>query len=75
VASDLPRRVYEHREKLIPGFTSRYGVARLVYFEVFDDPVSAIARENQIKGWRREFKANVIERENPDWADLYDGLA
>ncbi|MGA0532115.1 GIY-YIG nuclease family protein [Hansschlegelia sp. KR7-227] len=74
MTGDLIRRVYEHREKLTPGFTSRYGVTRLVHFEVFDDPASAIAREKQIKGWRRDYKTNVIERDNPDWHDLYETL-
>ena len=74
VTRDLIRRVHEHREKVVPGFTSRHDVTRLVYFESFDDPVSAITREKQIKGWRREYKANVIERDNPEWRDLYDSL-
>jgi putative endonuclease len=74
MTGDLIRRVYEHREKLTPGFTNRYGVTRLVHFEVFDDPASAIAREKQIKGWRRDYKTNVIERDNPDGHDLYETL-
>ena len=75
VTSDLVRRVWEHREKLAPGFTRRYGATRLVYFELFDDPVSAIAREEQIKKWRRDYKTNLIERDNPQWDDLYLSIA
>ncbi|WP_271167832.1 GIY-YIG nuclease family protein [Hansschlegelia plantiphila] len=74
VTNDLIRRIYEHREKRTPSFTARYGVTRLVYFEVFGDPISAITREKQIKKWKREYKTNLIERDNPDWADLYDSL-
>ena len=74
VTNDLVRRVYEHREKLVPGFTRRYNVTRLVYFEIFDDPTSAISREKQIKNWRRDYKTNVIEHDNPDWSDLYESL-
>tara|TARA_R110000868_G_scaffold1554_3_gene12432 strand:- start:140 stop:433 length:294 start_codon:yes stop_codon:yes gene_type:complete len=72
--SNLVRRVYEHREGEIPGFTEKYGVKRLVYFEAFDDPRLAQQRERSLKKWPRDWKINLIERENPDWADLYDGL-
>ena len=71
VTKDLVRRVYQHREKLLPGFTSRYDVRRLVWFEVFDDPVNAIEREKEIKKWRRAWKIELIEKDNPDWRDLY----
>jgi putative endonuclease len=71
VTKDLVRRTYEHREKLLPGFSSRYDVRRLVWFEVYDDPTNAIAREKQIKKWRRAWKVDLIERENPNWKDLY----
>jgi putative endonuclease len=71
VTRDLVRRVYQHREKLTPGFTSRYDVRRLVWFEVYDDPVNAIEREKEIKKWRRSWKISLIEKENPDWRDLY----
>jgi len=71
VTNDLDRRVYEHKNKLIAGFTAKYGVNRLVWFEVYDDPVSAIAREKQIKKWRRDWKIGLIERDNPDWRELY----
>ena len=75
VTNDLIRRAYEHKSKAIPGFTSRYGVDRLVWFECYDDPVSAITREKEIKKWRRDWKIAVIERDNPDWLDLHDAIA
>jgi putative endonuclease len=71
VTKDLVRRTYQHREKLLPGFTSQYDVRRLVWFEVYDDPTTAIEREKQIKKWRRTWKVELIEKENPDWKDLY----
>lgn len=74
VTNDIIRRVYEHKEGLHAGFTSRHGVTRLVYFEIFDDPVSAISCEKQIKHWQRDYKTNVIERDNPHWDDLYESL-
>jgi putative endonuclease len=74
MTSDLPGRVYEHREGLTPGFTSRYGVRMLVYFESFGIVEDAIAREKQLKRWRRDWKINLIERSNPEWADLFDGI-
>jgi len=70
VSSDLVRRVYEHKNKLREGFTSRYNIERLVYFEEYTDPREAIAREKEIKGWRREKKVALIERDNPAWDDL-----
>ena len=74
VTSDLLGRVHQHRESLIKGFTSRYGVSRLVHYELFNDMISAITREKQLKKWRRDWKANLIEAANPDWDDLADGL-
>jgi len=71
VTKDLVRRTYQHKEKLLPGFTSRYDVRRLVWFEVYDDPVHAIEREKEIKKWRRAWKIALIEKENPAWKDLY----
>jgi putative endonuclease len=67
VTNDLHRRVYEHKTHAIRGFTNRYNVDRLVYSEVFDSPDAAIAREKQLKRWRRDWKVALIERENPDW--------
>ncbi|ANY79770.1 GIY-YIG nuclease [Microvirga ossetica] len=70
ITSDLPKRVFEHKTHAIPGFTARYNVDRLVYFEVFEDPVTAISREKQLKKWRRAWKVELIERDNPEWRDL-----
>jgi putative endonuclease len=71
VTRDLVRRVYQHKNKATPGFTSRYDVNRLVWFEACDDPVSAIEREKDIKKWHRAWKVRLIEEANPDWKDLY----
>jgi putative endonuclease len=69
VTSDLMRRLHQHRTGAVPGFTSRYDVSRLVYFEIADTMDVAIAREKQLKAWRREWKVNLIERDNPFWED------
>jgi len=70
VTNDLARRVDEHKRSLTPGFTSRYHITRLVYFEEFGDVRDAIAREKQLKGWVRSRKTRLIERNNPSWEDL-----
>jgi putative endonuclease len=75
VTSDLSGRVYEHKANITPGFTSKYRVHRLVYFETFGMIDEAIAREKQLKKWRREWKIKLIERNNPTWIDLYGGIA
>src|SRR5204863_6586524 len=75
VTSDLKARVYQHREKLLPGFTARYNVCKLVYYEAFDDPSSAIAREKQIKAGSRQKKIDLIDGMNPEWRDLYERLS
>jgi len=75
VTRDLVRRVYEHKTKAKPGFTKRYGVQRLVWFEVYDDPTNAITREKDIKKWQRAWKLRLIEEANPQWRDLYDEIA
>ncbi len=75
VTSDLSRRVHEHREGLTPGFASRYGCKNLVFYEYYEDMNSAIAREKQIKAGSRRAKLKLIEAMNPEWKDLYDGLA
>jgi putative endonuclease len=71
--NNLKRRVYEHKHKLIEGFTQKYNITRLVYFEETGDVSTAIAREKQIKGWRRSKKIALIESLNPKWQDLSDG--
>jgi len=75
VTRDLIRRVYQHKNKTLKGFTSRYGVDRLVWFETYDDPTTAIEREKDVKKWRREWKVRLINESNPDWRDLYQEIA
>ncbi len=75
VTNDLQRRMIEHRQGLVPGFTSRYHIFRLVHCEQFADIRDAIAREKEIKGWRREKKILLIERDNPAWRDLAESFA
>ncbi|MGM4926917.1 GIY-YIG nuclease family protein [Tardiphaga sp. 804_B3_N1_9] len=75
VTNDLIRRVYEHRSKEVDGFTRRYDVDKLVWFEVYDDVLSAIAREKELKKWRRDWKIRLIEEQNPNWMDLYPVLS
>ena len=70
MTSNIKRRVYEHKNHLIPGFTDKYNIDRLLYFEAIDDPASAIGREKQIKAWRREKKVALIDSINPSWEDL-----
>ena len=70
VTSNIKRRVYEHKKHLIPGFTDKYSVDRLLYVEPIRDPASAINREKQIKKWRREKKVKIIDSVNPGWNDL-----
>jgi len=71
VTNNLLRRVYEHKKKIIKGFTSKYNVDKLVYFEESDDVHSAIALEKQLKKYNRSWKLNMIEKFNPDWNDFY----
>jgi putative endonuclease len=75
VTNDLIRRVGEHKLKLVEGFTGKYGVVRLVYFEIFDDPENAIRREKRLKKWNRAWKIRLIEEGNPNWEDLYPTIA
>jgi putative endonuclease len=72
--NNLVRRTYEHKNKITKGFTARYSVDRLVWFESYDDPTNAIAREKEIKKWRRAWKVALIEAGNPDWNDLYNEI-
>ena len=74
VTSDLVRRVFEHKEKLVPGFTKTYKINKLVCFEMFDDPQNAITREKQIKGGSRQKKIDLVNETNKEWTDLYDEL-
>lgn len=70
MTNDLQRRIHEHKHRLVPGFTSRYGIDRLVYFESGGNALGVIAREKELKGWRRSRKVSLIEQENPEWRDL-----
>jgi len=74
VTNNLARRIAEHKAKLVPGFTRKYGVDLLVYFEAFDSILEARAREHAMKRWRRAWKIELIETLNPDWQDLADQL-
>jgi putative endonuclease len=74
ITNDLRRRVYEHKEKFVAGFTKRYNVSKLVYYEVFEDPENAILREKKIKAGSRQKKINLIETINKEWRDLYGEL-
>jgi putative endonuclease len=74
VTSDLIKRIYEHKQKLVEGFTKKYNVDKLVYYDIFEDIENAIIREKQIKGWIRKKKRELIDSVNPDWKDLYDNL-
>lgn len=73
VTSDLEKRIFQHKHKLIKGFSSRYNLSRLLYFEQYDRIETAILREKEIKAWRREKKNNLIISMNPEWSDLADG--
>ena len=72
VTSDLVKRIWQHKQNQIKGFTKRYDVHHLVYFEEYADIYNAIVREKQLKKWNRAWKLRLIESENPDWRDLYD---
>ena len=74
VTSDIVKRVWEHKNDLVEGFTKRYGVHQLVWFEMHETMESAIRREKAIKGWKRQWKLELIEQSNPDWKDLYPSL-
>ncbi len=71
ITGDLKKRVYEHKQKLVPGFTAKYNLMKLVYYEVFMDPENAILREKQIKGGSRRKKIGLINGENKEWRDLF----
>lgn len=75
VTNNLIKRVYEHKNNLIDGFTKKYNVHRLVYYEEFNDVKEAIIREKRIKKWRRQWKIKLIESFNPEWCNLYDELS
>jgi len=74
ITSDIVKRVYEHKNAIEDGFTKRYNLKKLVYYEVYSDIEEAIKREKQLKTWKRDWKNKLIEDMNPEWADLYDGI-
>jgi putative endonuclease len=74
ITNDLVRRVYEHRESVVPGFSKRYGLKQLVYFERYDTPALAIQREKNIKHTSRAWKLDLVNSANPQWRDLYDDI-
>ena len=74
INSDLKKRIWEHKEKIIKGFTKKYNIDKLVYWEIFNDPENAILREKQIKAGSRYKKIELIKGINPEWKDLYDNL-
>jgi putative endonuclease len=74
VTSDLIKRIWEHKNDLVEGFSKRYGVHNLVWYELHADMTSAIEKEKNIKEWKRKWKLNLIEKINPDWRDLYDDI-
>ena len=74
ITSDLVRRVHEHRIKAVRGFTAKYNITQLVWFEAYDDPISAISREKELKKWTRAWKIQLIEKDNPNWGDLYESI-
>lgn len=74
VTSDLVKRIYEHKMGFVPGFTKKYGIKNLVYYESIGDIESAIQREKQLKKWNRSWKLGLIEKSNPNWNDLYEQI-
>ena len=74
ITSDLPKRVWEHKNKAADGFTKKYDIAHLVYYETYDDAENAIRREKRLKKWNRTWKMRVIEEMNPEWNDLYETI-
>ena len=75
VTNDLIRRVFEHKSKFVRGFTKKYDVVKLVYYEQYDDIENAIQREKRLKKWNRQWKIRLIEEKNPNWDDLYPSIA
>ncbi|WP_032138847.1 GIY-YIG nuclease family protein [Rickettsia tamurae] len=74
VTSNIIKRTYEHKHKIIKGFSSKYNINKLVYFEQYDDIIAAISREKLLKEYKRQWKLNLIESQNPEWHDLYEKI-
>jgi putative endonuclease len=75
VTNNIVRRIHDHLTKAVNGFTTRYGVDKLVWFEIYDDITTPITREKELKKWRRDWKIRLIEESNPAWDDLYSGIS
>ena len=74
VTNNLVRRIYEHKNKIIDGFSAKYSLDKLVYYEIYNDEITAIQREKNLKNWKRNWKKDLIETINPTWKDLYDEI-
>jgi putative endonuclease len=74
ITSDIIKRIYEHKNNLVEGFSQKYNVHRLVWYEIHETAETAISREKQIKAWKRQWKLRLIEKDNPEWNDLYDNI-
>ncbi len=74
ITSDLIKRIHEHKNSLVESFTATYNLKIFVYYEIFDDIQNAITREKQLKNWHRDWKINLIEKDNPNWDDLYESI-
>jgi len=74
VTSDLIKRIHEHKNKVVPGFSKQYNLDKLVYYEIHDNIEAAISREKQLKNWHRQWKIELIEENNSDWNDLYESI-
>lgn len=74
ITSDLIKRIWEHKNKFVSGFTEKYDVDKLIYFEQHQDPENAIKREKRLKFWKRKWKVDLIEERNPEWKDLYENI-
>ena len=74
VTSDLIKRIWQHKNKFVEGFSKKYDLNKLVYYEVFNDIENAITREKQLKNWHRQWKINLINQQNPNWADLHKDI-
>ena len=74
VTSDLIKRIWQHKNKFVEGFSKKYDLSKLVYYEIFNDIENAIIREKQLKNWHRQWKLNLINQQNPNWADLYKDI-
>lgn len=74
VTGNLPKRIWEHKNKVVDGFTKKYNLNKLVYYEITDSPESAINREKQLKRWHRQWKINLIKEQNPNFEDLYEKI-